>query len=1158
MIKRFLPLFTALMMMVPVTIAAGPTAEQIRQFQSLSPQQQAAIKASVEGKKAVSAATAPLPTPVTVKPLKKQSTSKIEKSAEEAVDVVSLVETKEEKGLTSRLRQFGYDLFAGEATTFAPVSEIPVPSEYVIGPGDTLQVFLYGKESAEHQLQVGREGELNFPGIGPIQVAGMRFDELKNSLNQRIAEQMIGVRASITLGRLRSIRVFILGDVRRPGSYTVSALSTMTNALFVSGGVTKIGSLRNIQLKRKGEVVTTLDLYDLLLKGDTSKDVRIRPGDVLFVPPIGEVVGVGGEVRRPALYEVRTEKTVNEFMQMAGGALPTADLKSAQIESITPEGERILLDIDLSNMESSRVELNDGDVLKVYSVLDKMETIVDLKGHVQRPGGNQWFEGMRLSDLIRSDRDLLLQADLGYVLIKRESKHGKKLVVITSSLNKAWDNRGAEDDLLLLPRDQIVVLPLGKNRMGPIYQAVQQLKQEERFGQPAKVVKITGHVRFPGSYPLQDGMNMFDLVNAAMDVLPKTDMEYSVLRRVTGEARELEVSNISLSQMMKAPERYQLLPGDHLIVLGLNDNRVEKLARLVEELKQEERYGQPAKVVTIAGNVQFPGAYPHQEGMTVADLVGMSVKLLEKTDMNYAILRREVGDARRVVASTVPLIEAMKNPDQYKLMPGDQFTVLSLDVDRTEKLSGLIAQLKQEESYGHPAKVVAIQGNVQHPGIYPYVEGMTVSDLVGMSLKLLEKTDMNYAILRREVGDARRVVASSVPLIEAMKNPDRYKLMPGDQLNVFTYEIGAQEERGRRATINRIIAELQGQANQKAPVSIVAVGGLVKFPGKYPLEPGMNLNKLISIAGGFEEAAYTLEAELTHRMVVDGAYRDISHEVIPLGNIQRGEQPDITLQSHDFLNIRKVPLWDEREFVIIEGEVLFPGAYPISRGETLFDLMQRVGGLTDYAFAEGAVFMRTQLQKKEQKEMEALANQLEKQIATLSLEGVETDSSKEADLVTAKELLNQIRSTKAIGRLAVELDDLISSPDHSITLKGGDRLVVPPRSQEVTVLGEVFYPTSHMHEEGKHRLDYVNQSGGATKLADTNNVYVVRANGKVLAAKRIAWFRMAHDEEIRPGDTVVVPLDVKPTDFMTNLKDISQILYQLATTTAALQTVGAI
>jgi len=332
----------------------------------------------------------------------------------------------------------------------------------------------------------------------------------------------------------------------------------------------------------------------------------------------------------------------------------------------------------------------------------------------------------------------------------------------------------------------------------------------------------------------------------------------------------------------------------------------------------------------------------------------------------------------------------------------------------------------------------------------------------------------------------------------------------------------------------------------------------VKFPGKYPLEQGMNLKKLISISGGFEEAAYTLEAELTHRVIVDGAYRDISHEVISLENIKRGEQPDIILQAHDYLNIRKVPLWDEREFVTIEGEVLFPGTYPVSRGETLFGLMQRVGGLTDYAFAEGAVFMREQLRKKEQKEMSALADQLEKQIAALSLEEDEVGSNKEADLATAKELLNQLRSTKAVGRLAIELDELISSPDNSLTLKGGDRLVIPPRSQEVTVLGEVFYPTSHMHEGGKHRLDYINMSGGATKLADTTNVYVVRANGKVLAAKRIAWFRMAHDEEIHPGDTVVVPLDVKPTDFMANLKDVSQILFQLATTTAALQTVGAL
>ncbi|HIJ31413.1 MAG TPA: polysaccharide export protein, partial [Gammaproteobacteria bacterium] len=306
MLNRLLAVFVAILIALPATsLTAAPTDEQIRQFMNLSPAQQAAAKASYLGSNAGSGGGAqPLDTPENVLPIVNQSTSQIEQAAKESTDQVTLAEKKEEKAIKGQLRQFGYDLFAGQATTFAPVSDIPVPSEYVIGPGDTLQIFLFGKENIEHQLQVSREGELNFPGIGPIQVAGMRFDELKSSLNQRIAQQMIGVRASITLGRLRSIRVFILGDVQRPGSYTVSALSTMTNALFVSGGVTKIGSLRNIQLKRQGKVVTTLDLYDLLLKGDTSQDARIQPGDVLFVPPVGEVVGIGGEVRRPALYEL--------------------------------------------------------------------------------------------------------------------------------------------------------------------------------------------------------------------------------------------------------------------------------------------------------------------------------------------------------------------------------------------------------------------------------------------------------------------------------------------------------------------------------------------------------------------------------------------------------------------------------------------------------------------------------------------------------------------------------------------------------------------------------------------------------------------------------------------------------------------------------------
>src|SRR5690606_21784726 len=204
-------------------------------------------------------------------------------------------------------------------TTFAPATDVPVPADYIVGPGDTIEVQLIGNTKGRYSLVVGRDGQINFPELGPIAVAGRRFTEVRDDLEARVREQMIGTQASISIGELRSIRVFVLGDAQTPGSYTVSGLSTITNALFVSGGVKRIGSLRNIQLKRNGRTVTTLDLYDLLLRGDTSADVRLLPGDVIFVPPIGRTVSLVGEVRRPAIYELKDETTVSELLELGGG-----------------------------------------------------------------------------------------------------------------------------------------------------------------------------------------------------------------------------------------------------------------------------------------------------------------------------------------------------------------------------------------------------------------------------------------------------------------------------------------------------------------------------------------------------------------------------------------------------------------------------------------------------------------------------------------------------------------------------------------------------------------------------------------------------------------------------------------------------------------------
>ncbi len=203
------------------------------------------------------------------------------------------------------LEPFGYDVFEPREASFEPPSTGPVPSDYVLGPGDSVRVQLFGNVNGIYEYEVSRDGILNLPEIGPVTVAGIPFSEFRQDLKERVKQMLIGTQVSVTMGQLRTIRVFVLGDANQPGSYVVSGLATIGGALYRSGGVSDVGSLRNIQLKRNGRVVETLDLYDLLLNGDTSSDTRLQPGDVIFVPPIGNTIGVSGAVKRPAIYETK-------------------------------------------------------------------------------------------------------------------------------------------------------------------------------------------------------------------------------------------------------------------------------------------------------------------------------------------------------------------------------------------------------------------------------------------------------------------------------------------------------------------------------------------------------------------------------------------------------------------------------------------------------------------------------------------------------------------------------------------------------------------------------------------------------------------------------------------------------------------------------------
>jgi polysaccharide export outer membrane protein len=296
------------------------------------------------------------------------------------------------------LKPFGYDLFEGVPSTFAPVSDIQVPKDYIVGPGDTFDVLLYGSQSNTYNLTVERDGRVNFPKLGPIMVSGMTFDAARAAIEQQVSQQLIGTRVSVTMGDLRSIRIFVLGEAEKPGTYTVSGLSTMTNALFVSGGVKKIGSLRNIQLKRDGHLISVLDLYSLLLHGDTSGDRQLMPGDVIFIPPIGDTVSVDGAVRRPAIYELKTETTVEQAVELAGGFMPDADRKLGQMERILPSRLRQMHNVDLTSAEGRATELANGDKLRIPAIRPTLENSVKLSGYVYRPGAFEYHAGLRLSD----------------------------------------------------------------------------------------------------------------------------------------------------------------------------------------------------------------------------------------------------------------------------------------------------------------------------------------------------------------------------------------------------------------------------------------------------------------------------------------------------------------------------------------------------------------------------------------------------------------------------------------------------------------------------------------------------------------------------------------------------------------------------------------
>ncbi len=719
------------------------------------------------------------------------------------------------------LKPFGYDLFRRSPSTFAPF-DVPVPADYIVGPGDQLQVQLFGTQNRTLRLTVGRDGAIQLPGIGPVQLGGRTFAQASSEIERRVSSQMIGVRASVSMGDARSIRVFVMGEVTQPGSYTVSSLATLTSALYASGGIKPIGSLRDIQLKRQGAVVRHLDLYDLLLRGDTSEDTKVLSGDVIFVPPVGNTVAIDGEVRRPAIYELRGETTVAEAVRLAGGVTAEADTSRMALVRVDEQRVRTVLDVPIDSESGRMRTLRNGDVLRVLRLRPTLDRGVTIEGHVFRPGPVAWREGLRLTDVLGSIDELRPNADSHYILIRRELPPDRRLTAVSADLSAALRDPGSPKNIELMPRDRIMV---------------------------------------------------FD------------------------------------------------------------------------------------------------------------------------------------------------------------------------------------------------------------------------------------------------------------------------------------------EESGRRQQLDPFIAEMRRQSRIEQPGEVVRIDGRVRARGEYPLETKMRVSDLLRAGGGLQDAAYATTAELT-RYRVGGDTRQTQLIEVDLAAILRGdESADIQLAPFDFLNIKEIPEWAEQERVSMMGEVRFPGVYPIQRGETLRSVLKRAGGLTSQAFPEGTVFTRTELAEREQQEIDRLAERLQSDLAAAALQAVAANQAQGTQAIqVGQSLLNQLKATKAVGRLVISMDDIMAGQAGAvgdIVLRDGDRLMIPKERQEVSVIGEVQNTTSHFYKPDLSRDDYLGMSGGVTRKADKGRIFVVRANGSVVSSESASWFRRSSQVAMKPGDTIVVPLDTERMPALPMWQAVTSILYNLAIAAAA-------
>lgn len=503
------------------------------------------------------------------------------------------------------LAYFGYDIFKNIPAAFEPNAVGPVDPGYQLGPGDAMRLSVWGEAEFQYELEVDREGRVLIPKAGQVFVLGTPLNMLVDKLRNQLSRFYSGLSTDppttfldVSITRLRPLRIFVMGEVLQPGGYTISSYATVFNALYSVGGPLSRGSLRNVKVLRDNKIVAVVDLYDYLLRGDQTSDLRLQNNDVVFIPPRGKTVSIRGEIRRPAIYELKDTEHLLTLINYAGGLLSTAYLDLAQIDRVKPFAERtkgtddrIVVDVNLNDVSATAgtdVVLTDTDEVQVFSILNEKKNFVSIAGSVWRPGRYELGTIRTVKDLIAAAAGLKPETYLAKGDLERV-RDDQTREYLTFDVERVLQG-GDQDDITLRPKDSV--------RLYSIHEIAFE-----------RTVSITGHVKFPVTIPYADSLTLYDLVFRAGGLLDpefrkQAYLERADLLRLNSDMITKRIIPFDLQRLLSdSTYNVPLLPRDEVVIYGIG----------VKEVLDKQ--------VTIGGEVKSPGTYPLRSNMTVRDLI---------------------------------------------------------------------------------------------------------------------------------------------------------------------------------------------------------------------------------------------------------------------------------------------------------------------------------------------------------------------------------------------------------------------------------------------------------------------------------------------------------------------------------------------------------